>query len=128
MEHRWGTRAPVNVAVTLQLHSGALKPGRIANLSLSGALVRTEARLRPLSRVVVMLSPGDSEEGSLEKVAAYVVRETLGGVGIEWSEFAPPAICALLAEATATRVTPKNIAPYPGARLPVRCSPQASVR
>jgi hypothetical protein len=111
MEHRWGRRAPVDVAVTLRLASGALETARIVNLSLSGALLRTQARLPAYSRVTVKLDVCDYIRGAPQLVLAHVVREAPGGVGIEWSEFSPPAICALLVEAADARQSSPDVKP-----------------
>jgi hypothetical protein len=102
MEHRWGKRISVDVPVTLRLSSDELVPGRIMNLSSSGALVRTQARLPASGRVTVALEEDGSCEGLSRTVCAHVVRQSHGGIGLEWSDFPPPAICALIAEATDT--------------------------
>jgi hypothetical protein len=99
MEHRWGSRSSVNVTVTLQLASGRLTSGRIVNLSLSGALVRAETRVPAFSRVTVTLGRDNWAKESSQTIPAHVVREALGTVALEWSEFAPPAIRALKLEA-----------------------------
>jgi hypothetical protein len=121
MEHRWGKRAPVDVAVTLRLASGALERARIVNLSLSGALVRTEVPLPLYSRVLVKLAAKDSFAGSPQAVSALVVREALGGVGLEWPDFALPAIRALLIKSAETVQTGSEIEPAPACEVsPIR--------
>ena len=99
MEHRWGKRIEVDVPVTLRLASGELVPGRIANVSLSGAFIRAQPRLPSLGRVAVQLQADESWEGQPRTVWAHIVRHEHGGAGLEWSEFSPAPICALLAEA-----------------------------
>jgi len=99
MEHRCGRRIEVEVPVTLGLSSGERVPGRIVNISLSGALLRTQARLPSLGRLTVQLETDESCEGPPRTVLAHIVRRMAGGAGLEWSEFSPAAICALLAEA-----------------------------
>jgi hypothetical protein len=96
VEHRWGKRCPLDLRITLHLSSGAVVPGRIANVSLSGALVRTSASVPSLSRVVVDLDAGAWHLHRSRLVPAYAVRETTGEVGLEWTEFSPPAVFALL--------------------------------
>jgi hypothetical protein len=77
---------------------------------LSGALVRTQTRVPPMSRIVVQLDRSDRQHSRLHEdrenaspqlVPAYVVREATDGIGIEWAEFSPPAIAAILASARA---------------------------
>ena len=99
MEHRWGKRVPADVAVTLRLPSGAPIAGRMLNVSLSGALVRTGAKLPPASRLTVDLHTGGFQIGR-RSFLAHVVREVPGCVALEWSEFSPPAIHTLMAELT----------------------------
>jgi hypothetical protein len=99
MEHRWGKRIEVDVPVTLRLASGELVPGRIANVSLSGAFIRAQPRLPWLGRLAVQLKVEDLWEGKPRTVWAHIVRQGHGGAGVEWAEFAPAAVCALVAEA-----------------------------
>jgi len=99
MEHRWGKRFDGDVSVTLRLASGEVVPGRMVNVSLSGALIRTQARLPLAGRVAVQIEAREPCEGPSRTVLAHIVRQGWGGAGIEWSDFSPGAICALLAEA-----------------------------
>lgn len=92
MEHRWGKRSTVNVAATLHLACGTAARGRIVNVSLSGAFVLTEVRIPLFSRVVVELELGVPGYSCRQFVPGYVVREALGGFGLEWNEFSPSAI------------------------------------
>jgi hypothetical protein len=96
MEHRWGSRSALDTEVRLRLICGAADAGRIKNASLSGALVRTARRLPVFARVLVEFERGSTRGRERECVPAYVVRAAPDGVGLEWSEFAPPAIATLL--------------------------------
>lgn len=100
MEHRWGRRARVDMGITLHPGFGKVARGRLANVSLSGALVRTDMRLPTFTRVLVELPSQDSSlesaDGAPALLPAYVVREASDGFGVEWTEFSPPAIAALL--------------------------------
>lgn len=98
MEHRWGQRIQVDVAVSLRLADGTLVLARLVDLSVSGALVQTGEPLALLSPVAVLLDSYLPEPWA-RTVCGHVVRETFGGVGIEWAEFSPPEICAELLEA-----------------------------
>ncbi|HUN71882.1 MAG TPA: PilZ domain-containing protein [Steroidobacteraceae bacterium] len=101
MEHRWGER--VSVRTTVELSCGSLPPvcGYLENLSSSGALVRTDGPRPPRGPVSVIMREGDFGRRRPARVAAYVVRETANGVGIEWCEFAPRAVRGLLGSNTA---------------------------
>jgi hypothetical protein len=101
MEHRWGRRARVDLGIALHPGFGAVARGRLTNVSLSGALVRTDLRLPTFAQVIVELVPQDSSDGRAEMISAYVAREAPDGFGLEWTEFSPPAIAALLYRAAA---------------------------
>lgn len=96
MEHRWGER--VAVRMTVELSSGSSPPvaGDLENVSSSGAFVRTQGRGPPRGPVQVVLQQDTSGRGRSVRLAAHVVRESEGGVGIEWSEFAPRAVRELM--------------------------------
>ena len=83
MEHRWGQRKNVSIPVRLRWRQryGAAT-GEITNISASGAWIQTNAGLPPLALLEVdMLAAGG--RGA---IAAYVVRKSSGGYGIEWRE------------------------------------------
>jgi len=100
VEHRWGKRVPLDLAVTLHLSSGAVAYGRMVNASLSGALVRTNARVAPLSRVVMELDSDAWQHARPLLIPAYAIREAADWVALEWTEFSPPALAALLSRPT----------------------------
>ncbi len=108
MEHRWGKRTPVEVGVTLHPAVGGVARGRIANVSPSGALVLTDLHVPVLTRVLVEIPGADSPP---EAVSAYVARQTSHGLGLEWTEFSPPAIATLLSRAAAK--LGRNAEPHP---------------
>ena len=88
MEHRWGERTPVRAAVRVHCAKWDAA-GYIRDASLSGAFVHTRLQIPAWTHIEVDLSG--------TPIAGFVVRVTAEGLGIEWSEFAPPAIRALLA-------------------------------
>lgn len=96
MEHRWGERFAVGM--TVELSSGSSPPvaGCLENVSASGAFVRTDGRGPPRGPVAAILRQGGSGRVRSVRIAAYVVRETENGVGIEWCEFAPRAVRELM--------------------------------
>jgi hypothetical protein len=103
MEHRWGKRSALDVAVRLRRGSGAVDTGRIANASLSGVFVRTTTRLPVFTRVLVELDGSGARQSAPERIPAYVVRAAPDGLGLEWSEFAPSAVDLLSARTIAVR-------------------------
>lgn len=82
MEHRWGERRPIDLAVRFSVRQGRAGTGRIINISSSGAFMETRVYLRLLS--VLYLTPAEGED---RRIAATVVRYDPRGVGLEWSEF-----------------------------------------
>jgi hypothetical protein len=109
MEHRWGKRFPLNEAVKLRLRTGAVVAGGIANASLSGAFVQTTSRLPINTYVLLELDSDGAQQSGPECIPAYVVRAEPDGVGLEWSEFAPPAILARLPGGQRVRAKPGAI-------------------
>jgi hypothetical protein len=94
IDHRWGERFRVDipVQVTVQALSGI--DGRLKNLSLSGALLSACFDLRVHSLIEVNLAPPSWPKPA--PVKAYVTRKRNQDVGIEWCEFAHPAVKDLL--------------------------------
>jgi hypothetical protein len=66
--------------------SGATGIGRVLNISSTGAFLATTARLRPLSLVYLEPAAAAFWETQSRRIAASVVRQDTGGVGIEWCE------------------------------------------
>ena len=95
IEHRWGERAQVNLPVYVSASALAEVDACMQNLSLSGALMKAECdlRLHTLIAVRIQLPPPSSHVAVLN---AYVSRKLEQAVGIEWCEFAPNIVKALL--------------------------------
>jgi hypothetical protein len=96
MEHRWGIRQTLDVAVKLYVRSSLPRLGRLLNASSSGAYVATSAALPIMTRVHVALGWDRVQRGGRHRIAAYVVRVDARGIGIEWREFAPLPVLALI--------------------------------
>ena len=103
MEHRWGERIAVSLTVELSCAGSPPVAGSLENVSSSGAFVRTESRGPPRGPVAVILAQRGAGRGRSVRIAAYVVRESDVGVGIEWCEFAPRAVRELVAGAERAR-------------------------
>src|ERR1700736_2363085 len=96
MEHRWGERVQVDFPVRVAVHRFSVRDGRLADLSVSGALVQADLPARLLSRIqlAIVLPLWPKYESPI--VEAYVARKQKHGFGIEWCEFAPRAVSELL--------------------------------
>jgi hypothetical protein len=93
MEHRWGTRIPVDIPVRLVAPRWTALEGQVVNLSSTGALITIGHRVRLLSRLDVLILPAHAQT---VVVPAYVIRQGNEGIGVEWCDYAPRAICELL--------------------------------
>jgi hypothetical protein len=96
MEHRWGQRIPVKLPVRLVTESGEPVIGETENISISGALIQTARSVRLFSRLQVEVVLPREYGNRPELVAAHVTRKIRDGAAIEWCDFAPHAVRALL--------------------------------
>jgi PilZ domain len=96
MEHRWGERVQVDLPVRVMAHRYSVRDGRLADLSVSGALVEADFEARVLSRIQVAIVLPLWPKHQAPIVEAYVARIHKHKFGIEWCEFAPAAIGELL--------------------------------
>lgn len=96
MEHRLGTRMPISLPVKLHHAGGTPAPGRMLNVSLSGAYVRTSAKLEPLACIGIVCERAFSQAVSAPCITAFVTRVVEDGVALEWLEFAPAVIRQLM--------------------------------
>lgn len=98
-ECRWGDRLRVDIPIQVSTNTAADAEGCMKNLSLSGALVRTEVEfgIHALVRITLKMPPPSKRAAT---IAAYVSRKAQEGVGVEWCEFAPPIVKDLLRSPT----------------------------
>jgi hypothetical protein len=96
MEHRWGIRRTLGVGVKLYVRSQPPRLSRLLNASSSGAYVATNSPLRIMTRVRLALGWDRFQRADRHRIAAYVVRSDARGIGIEWQEFAPLPMLALM--------------------------------
>src|SRR5882672_8126522 len=96
MEHRWGHRREISRAVHLGTRSGVAARGRITNVSISGAFVVSPLPLSLFSYVEVQFTAMVNGKRATMAVEGQVVRKEGAGFGIEWCEFAPEAVRALV--------------------------------
>lgn len=114
MEHRWGVRQMLEVGVKLYVQPDRPLSGRLLNASSSGGYVTTSVTVPIMTRVDVTIGCDNSQRGGLHRIAGYVVRADARGVGIEWQDFAPPPVLALIA---ALQVRPSRESRRPRARV-----------
>jgi PilZ domain len=103
MEHRWGQRVAVDLAIRIAGRPYNVRAARLADLSSSGAFIKVCADLRPLSRVQIAIALPHKLTRPTPMVAAYVVRRCKDGIGVEWCEYAPKPVLELLRYAAAHR-------------------------
>jgi PilZ domain len=96
MEHRWGHRREISRAVHLGTRSGVAARGRISNVSISGAFVVSALPASLYSYVEVRFTAMLDGKRARMAVEGQVVRKEGGGFGVEWCEFAPEAVRALV--------------------------------
>ena len=97
VEHRWGERIALDLPVRLSVRARFVAQGRISHASLSGAVVSTSERIPPQTYIDVELNLSGLRRPKAYRVQAFVVRRTALGIALEWCEFAPWAIRALIA-------------------------------
>jgi hypothetical protein len=81
MEHRWGERVSVDIPILLRRHARRSAEARIANISQSGALIRTNLPLPLMGRVDIHVNG--------HALSSFVTRIESSGVGVEWCELSP---------------------------------------
>jgi PilZ domain-containing protein len=100
MDTRLGERIEFNRPIRIVAARNRMQGiGRLVNLSRSGAFI-LGCDLNLFSLVQVDLDPHRAAKSEDTVVAAYVTRVEDDGVGIEWCEYAPSVVSALLRFAT----------------------------
>jgi hypothetical protein len=100
MEHRWGLRARVDEVVHVWAPGHVGASGRLTDVSISGALVRSSLPVHLWSRVKFRFATSNHGVGKTRSTAeAQVVRLEEDGFAVEWSEFAPLVARALIRNA-----------------------------
>jgi hypothetical protein len=111
MEHRCGSRQAANVAVVITTFGGLVGKGTVRQMSASGALIHSSLRLRPDSVIDVRFCPGGRRNGRPRLgLTGEVVRCTAEGFAVQWLEFEPDVVRALLESASRdTLSAPHNL-------------------
>jgi hypothetical protein len=95
MEHRWGHRHKIDRFVRLKLRNGRKAFGRIRDVSISGAWVTTGLSARVLSYVQIGFVVIEAGRKTMSHIEGLIVRVAHRGFGVEWCEFAHPAVLSL---------------------------------
>jgi hypothetical protein len=103
MDHRWGERVQVDFPVRVKTHRFGVRAGRLADLSVSGALIEANLEAQLLSRTKIAIVLPLRPKHAAPVVQAYVARRYKRGFGIEWCEFAPAPIQGLLRNVVVAR-------------------------
>lgn len=101
MEHRWGLRREIDRAVHLWTPTGVAAAGRLRNISISGAFVVSTLPALPMTPVRINVKPLTGEGKVNLVLAAQVIRCEPDGFAVEWSDFAPATVRALIRAARA---------------------------
>ncbi len=97
MEHRCGNRRIVEARVTIRTRSGLVARGVLQNVSASGALVSSHLPLPLHATVFVQIEATDTHHPFCRvALAGEISRLTEDGFAIEWAEFAPHTLRAIL--------------------------------
>ena len=96
MEHRWGQRRAISRTVQLETPSGIASRGRITNVSISGAFIVSALSVPLFSYIQVHFTGMLHGKRTRMSVEGHVVRKEDSGFGIEWREFAPETVRALV--------------------------------
>jgi hypothetical protein len=72
-------------------------------LSSSGAFIQTDAELRLLARVLVIIDTPSTARSQSPTILAYVARKFGDGIGIAWCEFAPIEVSQILQSVSSRR-------------------------
>lgn len=91
MERRWGQRLPLGELVDLSVGTQTIR-GYLRDVSLSGAFLQTPELLPYMGRVCMHLR----HSWVSADVEAYAARACDEGIGLEWCDFAPEPIVALM--------------------------------
>ena len=96
MEHRWGNRHEISQPVHIGTRDGSVARGRTRNVSMSGAFVVSPLPVSLFSYVQVQFTATLNGKRTATAIEGQVVRKDVTGFGIEWCEYAPAAVRALV--------------------------------
>jgi len=105
MEHRWGVRRAVDLGVRICGEDETTAVGRLADISISGAYVRTSKTFGLTSRIYIEARANRSRAVVSEplRLAGRVVRQEFMGIGIEWDDLGSEMLRRFMAHAMSMR-------------------------
>jgi hypothetical protein len=86
MEHRWGCREEIDVAVRFLVFPSQIGTGRVLNISVSGAFLETTLPLRRKALVYLQPTVWLPNKGRIKRIVGSVIRTADTGAGLEWCE------------------------------------------
>lgn len=113
MEHRYGTRYKVDVDLYARMSGGVVSSvGKLCEVSVSGGFVRTILQAQPLAHVALRLFLPLQMHNDFF-VEGHVIRSTVDGFGVEWSEYALELVrCLTAQERSGSTITASAAAPH----------------
>ena len=97
MEHRWGERVVCHIPVRVEDGAGLILDAHLVNVSVSGAFLEIRVARHLSSALFVKFDSLSACMRAGPRIMAYVVRRTMHGLGLEWADFAPSIVRALIA-------------------------------
>jgi hypothetical protein len=94
MEHRWGWRRPCRARVCVAAGGGVAGVGGLRDVSMSGAFIETALALPLFAQIAVAVLRHDGTRCG--EYTATVVRRSVNGVGIEWTDPVAGSVCNAL--------------------------------
>ncbi len=95
MEHRWGQRVEFDIPVRVRERGGRTHRALLRDVSASGAFIQTFTPPAPFTSVTVEFDESARSACGMD-ARAFVVRDDPEGFALEWAEFNPPPVAALL--------------------------------
>ena len=95
MEHRWNTRTPLDINITLNYDKVGLISARTRDISLGGAYIMTDSIRLGKHTMLEVLFPKDEDPGQMVNVPATVVRSDNSGIAIQFTDFDSRSIAVL---------------------------------
>src|SRR5665213_175776 len=97
MDHRWGNRIAIHIPVRMvNPNTSAAAVGHLINVSLDGALVAGSPEAHIGARIQISLAMPEAVAACGSWIDAYLVRKAGAAVALQWAEFAPREIVALV--------------------------------
>jgi hypothetical protein len=103
---RWGARIEVDLPVSIVAGGSPPAAGRMRNISISGALIATDAQLSRHAILTVVVAESVTGHTQRMELAARVIRNDDGAIAIEWCDMACQPLVDLLQAACAVAQPP----------------------